>query len=211
MSSTEVTIARIFFSHLETTCTFSESIKYDEYLSGYLDPYSYCLLPNHFHLFVRVKEVTDAIAPGTDAIAPAFTDAIARSDGIGITSDGISNLSPLISEQFRRFFIGYSQAINKQQGRTGSLFAKNFKRIHIDSESHLLYLVYYIHANPQRHRLIDDFRTYPYSSYSRMLIDKPTKLRKKAVVEWFGSKKEYLEFHGAIQDLQVIEHFMIED
>lgn len=77
--------------------------KFDEHLSEFLDTYAYCLLPNHFHFLVRVKEWR--------------TDSIAQSDGIG-------EVSAQISEQFRRFFIGYSQAINKQERRSGSLFQK---------------------------------------------------------------------------------------
>ncbi len=33
--------------------------KFDHYLSGYLELYAYCLLPNHFHLLVR------AVVPDT--------------------------------------------------------------------------------------------------------------------------------------------------
>jgi len=156
--------------------------KYDEYLSDYLATYAYCLLPNHFHFLARVKE-----------------------------NHAIDDLSHLVSEQFRRFFIGYSQAINKQEKRTGSLFQKGFKRIHIDSQEHLLYLVYYIHANPQNHDIVEDFRKYEYSSYARMLLDKPTELQKREVLEWFGSKSYYVEFHDDIQDLKAIDRYMIED
>ena len=173
-------------------------LKYDHYLSEYLDTYAYCLLPNHFHFFVKVKEREN-------------TDTIARSDGIGNNSNGIFLISSQISEQFRRFFIGYSQAINKQEHRSGSLFQKGFKRIHIDSQRHLIYLIYYIHANPKNHGLVEDFRKYPYSSYERILIDKATKLRKKEVLQWFGSKLEYIKFHEAVRDLEEIERFTIEE
>ena len=30
--------------------------KYDQYLSPVIDTYAYCLLGNHFHLMVRVKD-----------------------------------------------------------------------------------------------------------------------------------------------------------
>jgi len=70
------------------------------------------------------------------------TDAIAPSDGIS------SDVSKRVSEQFRRFFVSYSQAINKQEGRTGSLFQKNFKRIPVYSPDHLIYLIYYIMRIP---------------------------------------------------------------
>ena len=33
--------------------------KYDKYLSEYVDTYAYCLLPNHFHLLISVKELKD--------------------------------------------------------------------------------------------------------------------------------------------------------
>ena len=35
--------------------------KYDNYLSEYVDTYAYCLLPNHFHLLVRVKSKSDFV------------------------------------------------------------------------------------------------------------------------------------------------------
>ena len=162
-------------------------IKYKEYISTYLETYAYCLFPNHFHFLVRVKERNP--------------DSIALSAGIGNR----------ISEQFRRFFIGYSQAINKQEKRTGSLFEKKFKRICITSNNHLVYLIYYIHANPQNHGLISDFSKYPYSSYSGMLGDQPTRLQRKEVMNWFGSKSEYVDFHKDIRDLKDIQYIMIEE
>lgn len=33
--------------------------KFSEYLSGVLDVYAWCLIPNHFHFLVRVKEYRD--------------------------------------------------------------------------------------------------------------------------------------------------------
>ena len=47
--------------------------QYNHYLGDYLDTFAYCLLPNHFHLLVRVKEKEQF----------PQTDAIASSDGIG--------------------------------------------------------------------------------------------------------------------------------
>src|SRR5687768_16234816 len=71
----------------------------------------------------------------------------------------------ILSEQFRKFFMAYSKAIKIQENRTGSLFEKNFKRIWIRNSSYYTRLINYIHRNPQAHRISQDFRTYPYSSY----------------------------------------------
>ncbi|MDW7681215.1 MAG: transposase [bacterium] len=160
-------------------------LKYNDYLSDYLDMYAYCLMPNHFHLLVQVKTI--------DAI------------------DSIIDVNKKIGEQFRKFFLSYAQAINKQQGRTGSLFQKPFKRILILDHNHLLYLVYYIHSNPQRHGFIDDFKQYPFSSYQRFLDDRKTKLFKKQVLGWFDSTEEFIKFHQEIQSLSDIDYALIDD
>jgi REP element-mobilizing transposase RayT len=152
--------------------------KYDEYLSDYIDTYAFCLLPNHFHLLIRVKE-----------------------------SDEISKV---VSCQFRRFFISFSQAINKQENRVGSLFQKNFKRKKVDSEKYFLRLVYYIHANPQIHGLIDNFKLYPWSSYERILSKKLSKLKKNEILKWFGTQKEYLAFHEQLNEFKFGEDLFLE-
>jgi REP element-mobilizing transposase RayT len=35
--------------------------KYFEYLFGYVDTFVYCLLPNHFHMLIRVKSEEDVL------------------------------------------------------------------------------------------------------------------------------------------------------
>ena len=98
--------------------------------------------------------------------------------------------------QFRNFFISYSKSINKQTGRSGSLFRKNFKRKKIDSEQYLRQAVIYIHRNPLYHGIDTDFEHYRWSSYERILEEKLTKLKKKQVLEWFGDKENYNNTHN---------------
>ena len=76
----------------------------------------------------------------------------------------LSNLKKLrtthdiISHQFRKFFQCCAMAFNKQHNRIGTLFQTPFKRALIDNAAYFIRLVYYIHANPQTHQLIDDFK-----------------------------------------------------
>ncbi|HHJ53694.1 MAG TPA: hypothetical protein ENJ89_10900 [Caldithrix abyssi] len=146
--------------------------KYDAYLNDYLDTYAFCLLPNHFHFLVRVKDKSHF---------PAQSDS--------------EEISKTISKRFSNFFNAYAKAINKQQNRVGSLFQKNFKRILIDNEKYLINLIFYIHANPQIHGLIDDFRDWPFSSYTKITEAKKSHLKKEEVINLFGSAKEYKLFH----------------
>ena len=168
--------------------------KYDEYLSDFVETYCFCLLPNHFHLLVRVKENLTNPA----RVLNLESDATFLKGGI------------TVSEQFRRFFTGYSMAINKQQNRHGSLFEKPFKRIEVNSIQYLQNIVFYIHANPQLHGFTNDYINYTWSSYKRILIDKPSKLFKKEVLEWFVDKENYINYHSQKIDIEIIKNLIIE-
>ena len=62
------------------------------------------------------------------------------------------------SQHFSNLFNAYTKAINKAYGRTGSLFQDRFGRIQVTADAYFTNLIYYIHHNPQKHGLVDDFR-----------------------------------------------------
>jgi len=167
--------------------------KYDDYLSEFIDTYAFCLLPNHFHMLVRVKDEVD--------MNPSRV----------LNSGRVLNYSRFLSLKFSHFFNTYAQAINKQEGRTGSLFQKNYKRIEVTNTNYLANLVFYIHANPQQHGIIDDFRMYPWSSYDRILKSKPSKLKKEEVLEWFDDRENYIYCHTRKANIENIKKLIMED
>ena len=131
----------------------------DEYLSNCIEIYAYCLMQNHFHLLVKVKDRTS------------------------------------IKDQFRLFFLSYSKAINKQWGRTGSLFQKRFKRIIIEGRASLCRTTVYIHTNPVHHKIQEDFKNYKYSSFQSIFNDKETKIKREEVLNWFGGYENFITQH----------------
>jgi len=116
----------------------------------------------------------------------------------------------MISRQFSHFFNGYTQAINKQNNRTGKLFELPFRRIAVDNDAYFSMLVYYIYTNPQKHGLIDDFSEWPHCSYHSHLSDRTTKLNRQEVIEWFGSKEDYENFHASFQDIRFINPILFD-
>lgn len=116
-----------------------------------------------------------------------------------------------VSELFRRFFLGYSQAIRNQEDRTSSLFEKNFKRLEVDSHSYFTNLVLYIHTNAQLHGLCSDFRDYPYSSYDIFSNTFETPIRRDEVLEWFGSYPAFAKAHLERVNLNLIDKVLIEE
>jgi putative transposase len=164
--------------------------KYAYHLSNVVETYAYCLLGNHFHFLVRIKS--------EEAIRSSFPH-LAKSE-----------IDHLISKQFAHLFNGYAQYFNHATERTGNLFEAPFRRIWVDSDSYFSQMVYYIHANPQKHGFVSDCRDYPYSSYHSHLSQKATKLERESVLNWFGDKESYATFHRTLQDLRNIEYLMIE-
>lgn len=148
--------------------------KFDSYLSDCVEVYSYCLLPNHFHFLIRIKE----------NLTPIYT-----------LQKKYETADEIVCEKFRRFFMSYAKAINVQEKRTGSLFIKIFKRKKVVDEFYFCTLVNYIHTNPKKHGIFEDYENYPYSSYQRILIDTPTKLQKDTILEMFNSTNEYVSSH----------------
>jgi len=143
--------------------------KYEHYISDYADTLSYCLLKNHFHLVIKTKNKNQ-----NNLIAP----------------------QKILSEQFRKFFISYTMAINKRYKRSGNLLLRNFKRKEVDTESYLKQLIYYVHFNPTKHGIADKYQEYKYSSYKALISEGKTKLAKDLVLnDIFNSKKEFIEYH----------------
>lgn len=184
--------------------------KYTQYLLPVVDTYAYCLLPNHFHLLVRVKNVEQILghSGNTDLLGLKNLEGLAQRRDEAATAKFIREM---VSEQFRLMFMSYAKAINKQENRVGSLFQKNFKRLCVNSDAHLLNLVLYIHANPQLHDLCGDFRDWSDSSYASMLSSSKTNLRRSEVLEWFGGKEQFVLRHNEYVDWKMAGDWLIED
>jgi putative transposase len=109
--------------------------QYKLYCADVLETLAYCLLRNHFHLLVYVKENVE----------------VPRRDGQGMFKMNAS-------KQLGHFFNSYAQSINKAHKRTGPLFESPFERKLVDDESYLMSMIYYCHRNAQHHGFVNDFR-----------------------------------------------------
>ena len=178
--------------------------KFALYLSNLVDTFAYCLLGNHFHLLVRIKENDNKIENLTDLEDPSGL--ITKKEGMGL-----HHPDKLVSKKFSDFFNSYTKSINKMIGRTGGLFETPFKRIKIDNAAYFSQVMVYIHFNPQKHGFVDDFRDYKHSSYHSHLSLKSSKLMRTEVLNWFGNAKEYIDFHeAAANDSTQLNNYVIE-
>lgn len=169
--------------------------KFYQYLSPYLDVYAFCLLLNHFHFLVRVR---------SELNLPDFQNLA------GLRPHPHPDRNP-ISQAFSNFFNAYSKAINKQENRSGSLFEKPFKRIWIHDNAYLTRVIYYIHRNPVHHKICKSLEEYRWSSYHRILDGRASKLKKKEVLDCFGGRDKFIEFHREeLKVYQEIQEYLTE-
>ena len=69
-------------------------------------------------------------------------------------------------------------------------------------------LVTYIHRNPQKHGLVDDFRDWPWSSYPALISEKPTKIQRTEVIDWYGSRANFINANSIDVDEKSIAHLL---
>jgi putative transposase len=130
------------------------------------DTYAYCLMCNHFHLVVRIKD-----RPGENLSAAE------------------------VSKPFSNLFNAYARSFNRAYGRSGALFQRPFSRILVEDDSYLSRLIVYIHQNPQRHGFVRNFLDWPYSSIHNLLSSRRSFLPRRDVLDYFGGLREFSKSH----------------
>ncbi len=153
--------------------------RYSFFVEPIADTYAFSLLRNHFHVMIRTRTVDEQLA---------WQSQKPRALQTGRT------LNP--SQQIGNLLNSYTKAINQAYGRTGSLFQHPFRRIEVGTEEYRCALVAYIHRNPQKHGLIDDFRRWPYSSYETLVLARASWLRRNELIDWFGDVQAFEALHN---------------
>jgi putative transposase len=145
---------------------------YDTHIDPIAETYAWCLMKNHFHFLVRIKDIDEL---NTE-----------------------KKIQP--SQSFSNLFNAYTKAFNKSYNRHGSLFERPFRRKEINQNKYFQNVIAYIHNNPVHHNICDHPLNYPWSSYITCLSDKPTKLRRKEVIEIFEDLENFKYVHELKSD-----------
>ena len=101
----------------------------------------------------------------------------------------------VLSRFIQRLFSSYTQAFNKQQGRSGTLFEGRAKTIRVDNDAYILHLCRYIHINPVKAGLVACPGEWPYSNYLEWVGQRGGTLVDRAFVEgYFPTPDAYETF-----------------
>ena len=156
---------------------------FKEYIHPIAEVYAYCLMPNHFHVLLKIKPA--------EKLNDYFTEAWANKPR---KSKNIS-LEKKITQQFSNFFNAYTKAFNKFYGRLGGLFISSYRRIKIKSDRQFLNTVKYIHLNPVHAKISDRPENWIYSSYKAFICNQSSLINKKYVINSFGDLESFINVH----------------
>ena len=182
----------LYVSAQSEAVLFEHSAEYTHFLKIYaqlIEPvaqtFAYCLLPNHFHFFIRIKTMAEQIEDwyvqhSAETPPPEYQP---------IEPD--TQINTLLTHL--------------------PIKSTSLNIIPVGNQRHCAYLIRYIHQNPALHGHIKNFRHWPHSSYQTILADKPTRIPIAKVLEWFHSAEWYEEIHWETQDPTEIGYLILED
>lgn len=156
-------------------------------LRNFCDIMAYCLMPNHFHLLIYVNE---------------------KSNGLSILP---KQSHQILTRKIGTILSSYSQAINKQEKKTGSLFQQKTKAKLIESDYYATTCLHYVHQNPLRAGLVKRLEDWKYSSFNHYLQNDSTicnlPLAKELLLIQLQSELFYEESYSVVPD-SVIRAFL---
>jgi putative transposase len=144
--------------------------------------FCYSLLPNHFHLFVRIHS-EEMIIRYFEQVKKVKYDSSKH------------DLSDFIMERFSNLLNSYTKMFNMRYNRKGGLFIDYLKRSRVESDSDFTAYVLYIHNNAVHHGYTRALGEWKFDSYNTMISDAPTATLRGEVLSWFGNKEKFIQFH----------------
>ncbi|MGB1252728.1 MAG: hypothetical protein ACPG8W_19095 [Candidatus Promineifilaceae bacterium] len=158
---------------------------YTQHMSNVFDTYAYCLLPNHFHFFVRVHTLRGQINCWEGAL------------------EDFRPSSPFT--QLKRLLNDDTAPLN------GNLPLDALQIIQVTQRQQFPYLIRYIHQNPTLHAHCDNFRNWRWSSYRALLGGQPTRIPTEIVMRWFHTVDWFEELHWETQDITQLGYLIVAD
>lgn len=137
---------------------------YNKYIPPIADTYGFCLMPNHFHLVVQIKDIEFKNSKKT--------------------------FSGEVSHHFGTMQNAYAKAVNKVYSRRGPLFCQSIHRRELDNENYINNAIRYVHLNPQLHGFVASAEDWMYSSYNTYLDNKNNSKKLLDILKYSGTMEQ---------------------
>ncbi len=186
---------------------------YEKYIEPIADTFAWVLMPNHFHLLIRIKSDKE-IGVYKNLNSDGAKDSVrfqTEPDGNLSESEGSDRVGikkPNPTKHFSHLFNAYAKYVNKKYKLSDFLLESPFKRKQVEDEAYLKTLVLYVHNNPIHHGFTDSAVDYPWSSYLTYISVKTTKLSKKETMGWFDDVANFKLMHKQHINFMKLEEWL---
>ncbi|MCD4796184.1 MAG: transposase [Candidatus Cloacimonetes bacterium] len=155
--------------------------QYKKYLSPIFIMICYCLIPNHYHFLIKVRNLNKIFE-------------YQKKNNYKHNGNELK-LNEFLIRQITNFHISYSKAINKKYNRRGSLFQEKPKVKPVLEINYLLRLARYIHRNPLKHKIAENLEDWKFSSFPDYANLRKGKIPdKRFLLANYESFEDFLEF-----------------
>ncbi|MEA2095508.1 MAG: hypothetical protein U9P73_02285, partial [Candidatus Cloacimonadota bacterium] len=165
--------------------------KYNKYLTPIFQTFCYCLLPNHYHFLIKVKESEKIFEYQTKSHYKYLKNEL--------------KINNFIQQQISNLHNSYAKAFNRKYNRRGSLFQRNPRSKNITTENYLIRASRYIHRNPIKHNLVSNLLDWKYSSYPKYMgVINSSFIDEDFIFSYFSSKQDLMNFTNVeIDDYEI--------
>lgn len=162
--------------------------KFASYTRGIFEVIAYCLLPNQYHILLKVKKFHSLnLAYSRRKRIPAHKVEL-----------DMEEMSRFLSQEIGNFLNAYAKAFNKRHGRKGSLFRENFKKRPVD-EMDVKSLIVKLQYIPVNQGFVDFWQEWKFSSGRKRIGH----LEGVMNYEKFG---KYYDF-DSLEEMQILASF----
>jgi putative transposase len=186
--------------------------KYKQYISPIAITYAYCLMPNHFHIGLKIRDLASLkYAFATRAGIKKYADVVFTPAQIeeNVAAIDEKTIHLLIAKQFADFLNAYAKAFNTMYQRGGSLFRESVYREPVLDAPYYKHLVRYIHNNPVKHGFVEKATDWAYSSIHSYNELRFNVLSGDEVMDWCGGAEPFWQFHELDENSNVFSLFDI--
>jgi len=196
---------------------------YEKYIDPVAETYAWCLMKNHFHFAVQIKEgivyrysqsiggVSDnQVLKVLDQLPPAdFNSLKWQTMKLSETIQDNKKLkTPNSSRHFSHLFSTYTKYINAKYNRHGNLFERPFHRKKLKTDEYLRNVIIYIHNNPIHHGFVKKLMEWQWSSYANYLPPYPTKFQEDIIGNWFNDIDSFKYIHNNWVDNSDMDEYL---
>jgi len=156
--------------------------KYAHYILPVARTFSYCLMPNHFHFFVKFRQKEIVLKHAQLLNKEVVVEQLES--------------HRFLMQQWSNFLNSYTKSFNKVYKRRGALFLDYTRRVEVSDPRYFRNLVCYIHNNPVKHGFCQCPEEWKFSSYTSLIKkDHSTKIERNTLLEWFNNGNKSIESH----------------